>query len=402
MTFKETSSEVEVNTNGKTFTFSKDITMDGIYLFIDLCAEIEMSLPIGDVREYIKICIFKDLSNLWSEEEMKKVNGINDEDYRNIALGYAEELEELLHINNARKKHYPSFTEVTFPGDGRTYRFHRDVSWRDIDEHKFMCEFLNAHFAYCNHISYLLSVTVFRGSQFHSDLYAEVNFNKVAVYVAGIMEKLPKMKEEFDRALEARKCIREHREDGEYTYIKKPDGRYWGFETRLMNYDIGRYDKEMLEYIGIPISSIDVPFWYWRCACIHEDKRYLKGEMNNMKDSIPEINKFVNCTQHPLKYKNDKGEVITLEPSGNVARLEETEEQVTEYLGVPMVAKKYSEIMDLPAPEEGTMYVVSGLIKQQNDISQNPRTDLIVPNSGKTAVRTEKGFVDYVVSFIYK
>lgn len=126
----------------------------------------------------------------------------------------------------------------------------------------------------------------------------------------------------------------------------------------------------------------------------------MESAFNNNNIEIQEVTKFVNCTPHAIKYKNNNGEIITLEPSGNIARLDESEEELCSRNGALFVEKKFSDIIGLPAPEPGTMYIVSGLVQQHNKTHRNRVQDLLVPNTGETAVRNEKGFIDYVVSFM--
>ncbi len=66
---------------------------------------------------------------------------------------------------------------------------------------------------------------------------------------------------------------------------------------------------------------------------------------------------FVNLTPHAINI-GDK----TIPPSGQVARCTEITETVGYPYGVPLVRKKYGEIVGLPESVPGTYYIVSALV----------------------------------------
>src|ERR1700744_6046822 len=74
---------------------------------------------------------------------------------------------------------------------------------------------------------------------------------------------------------------------------------------------------------------------------------------------------IVNLTPEPLVLRQLRAAgpaLITVLPSGRVARAEERIEIVGDVRGVPIVRVAYAAIVDLPNPEPGARYVVSRLV----------------------------------------
>ena len=94
--------------------------------------------------------------------------------------------------------------------------------------------------------------------------------------------------------------------------------------------------------------------------------------------------KLVNMTPHTVKLVNDFG--ILEMPSAGVARVSSTQEELGRVVGVPLVRATFGEVTGLPAPEEGTMYVVSAMVRA----ALPGRTDLASPGD---LVRDEAGQV---------
>lgn len=67
---------------------------------------------------------------------------------------------------------------------------------------------------------------------------------------------------------------------------------------------------------------------------------------------------FVNLTPHAIHLPN-----LTIEPSGTVARCQEKTVVVGSFDGVELTTKEYGEVQDLPAPKDGTMYIVSFIVR---------------------------------------
>ena len=73
--------------------------------------------------------------------------------------------------------------------------------------------------------------------------------------------------------------------------------------------------------------------------------------------------KLVNLTPHEINIEGTE----TLPPSGVVARVEERSQSrgyLDEDYCVQIVAKSYGDIINLPSPVEGTIYVTSAIVAQ--------------------------------------
>jgi hypothetical protein len=84
---------------------------------------------------------------------------------------------------------------------------------------------------------------------------------------------------------------------------------------------------------------------------------------------------FVNLTPHEINVVDESGEgVIDIPASGEIARVETTREIAGKAGNVPVYRTVYGEITGLPAPREGIVYVVSGMVLAQTD-----RIDVMAP-----------------------
>ena len=103
------------------------------------------------------------------------------------------------------------------------------------------------------------------------------------------------------------------------------------------------------------------------------------------------MNKIINLTPHSINVIGEDDSVaITIETSGNVARCSQTIDIVdtinVNNIAIPVSSSSYGEVVDLPAPQDDTYYIVSRLV-----MSACPnRQDLLVPND---LVRDEAGRV---------
>ena len=75
--------------------------------------------------------------------------------------------------------------------------------------------------------------------------------------------------------------------------------------------------------------------------------------------------KFANLTQHDLNIVLENGDGLILPASGEVARVTFSTQQVDEVDGIPIYKTIYEpEIIGLPEPEDGTIFIVSSLAAQ--------------------------------------
>jgi hypothetical protein len=75
--------------------------------------------------------------------------------------------------------------------------------------------------------------------------------------------------------------------------------------------------------------------------------------------------KFINCTHHVLNIIANDGEVITVPPSGQVARVSTVRKQVMSIGNIPVFSVEFGKVENLPEPEPETVFVVSALVAQR-------------------------------------
>lgn len=95
---------------------------------------------------------------------------------------------------------------------------------------------------------------------------------------------------------------------------------------------------------------------------------------------------LVNLTPHPLTLFRLDGSTVTVSPSGTVARVSQTSDQVGTVNGVALVRSQFGEVIDLPAPQDGVIYIVSALVRG----AVPDRGDLASPGD---LVRNDQGAV---------
>jgi len=100
--------------------------------------------------------------------------------------------------------------------------------------------------------------------------------------------------------------------------------------------------------------------------------------------------KVINLTPHDIVVVGDDGTEIRRYPaSGQVARVGSRVEIVGELDGVPVAKHQYGEVEGLPAPEPGTVYLVSLVVGQA---LAGTRDDLYGPDTSPAgAVRDAEG-----------
>lgn len=91
---------------------------------------------------------------------------------------------------------------------------------------------------------------------------------------------------------------------------------------------------------------------------------------------------IINLTPHTLNIHTGTT-TLDVDPSGTVARVAMTETELPSVGGIPVVSTSYGEVENLPAPKEGTIYVVSGMVE-----AQTSRPDVYAPGP---LVRNEEG-----------
>lgn len=97
------------------------------------------------------------------------------------------------------------------------------------------------------------------------------------------------------------------------------------------------------------------------------------------------MTKVVNLTPHPLVLVLSDGN-RAVAPSGTVARCSSTNKPAGDFEGVPLTRVTFGAVENLPEPVEGTLYVVSALVRS----AVPHRTDVASPGD---LVRDEAGNV---------
>lgn len=101
--------------------------------------------------------------------------------------------------------------------------------------------------------------------------------------------------------------------------------------------------------------------------------------------------KFINCTPHTIVLNDG----TKFEPCGQIARVANNFTPFDES-GVCKVV--YGDLQNVPAPEEGVLYIVSAMVLAASD-----RADLVAPATGHPdCVRSDKGFILSVPGFVTK
>jgi hypothetical protein len=86
---------------------------------------------------------------------------------------------------------------------------------------------------------------------------------------------------------------------------------------------------------------------------------------------------LVNLTPHVINVQGVSGEVREIPPSGVVARVSESSEVVSEIEGIALFASVYGEVVGLPEPKEGSLFIVSALVKS----AVQGRSDVVSPGA---------------------
>ena len=107
-----------------------------------------------------------------------------------------------------------------------------------------------------------------------------------------------------------------------------------------------------------------------------------------------------NLTPHDIHLQMEDGSIITIKPEAVPARCDSTEIPVfpssINGINIPTVRRSWGKPVGLPEPEEGVILIVASVVL---DHAEN-RTDLMAPDSGKSAVRDEKGQIKYCTRLI--
>ncbi len=103
----------------------------------------------------------------------------------------------------------------------------------------------------------------------------------------------------------------------------------------------------------------------------------------------------INLTPHVVVVETENGR-HEFPPSGVVARVSTTQDQIGEINKVPVVKTVFGDVAGIPEEKEGTVYIVSSLVAQA---VAGTRSDVVAPDTGPTAIRDEAGRIVAVRRF---
>jgi hypothetical protein len=107
---------------------------------------------------------------------------------------------------------------------------------------------------------------------------------------------------------------------------------------------------------------------------------------------------FENYTPHEIVVRLDGEGSITFHSLG-VARVTEQQTILTTYGGIEIRKTTYGSIVGLPELKCGVKYIVSMVVLNANAKAEEPRTDLVGPDSGKSCIRDASGKIIAVTGF---
>ena len=116
-----------------------------------------------------------------------------------------------------------------------------------------------------------------------------------------------------------------------------------------------------------------------------------------LDDLPPQV---INLTPHEVVVRPPVGADLRFPASGEVARvaMQETEAGQIAGLLIPTITRQAGEIIGLPAPKPGTIYLVSAMVLDA--IRDSGRTDIYAPDTGATAIRDNKGRIVAVTRLV--
>ncbi len=101
--------------------------------------------------------------------------------------------------------------------------------------------------------------------------------------------------------------------------------------------------------------------------------------------------KYVNLTPHAIAVTHGK----TYEPAGSIARVTAS---FSEFNSDGICEQVFGDVQNLPDPEEGVAYIVSGMVLSA---LKGSRMDVVAPATGHPdTVRNEKGHIVSVPGFV--
>ena len=117
--------------------------------------------------------------------------------------------------------------------------------------------------------------------------------------------------------------------------------------------------------------------------------------------------RFLNCTPHQIVLRQADGTDVFFEPCGSVPRVETSEEQVA-FFAVPIMVQRTGQVSGFPdfdkfrceSGDEHIMCIVSRMVLDAVEPVEG--VTFVAPDTGKTAIRNEKGHIVAVTRLIRK
>lgn len=112
--------------------------------------------------------------------------------------------------------------------------------------------------------------------------------------------------------------------------------------------------------------------------------------------------RFVNLTPHPVVVYKENGEVLEIPPEGVPFRLKEEDQVIETVDGIPVTGRRYS-ISELPPAfyDSDNIVIVSlPVLLLLALLAEEPPALVVAPDTGKGAVRDEKGNIVGTKGFI--
>ncbi len=96
---------------------------------------------------------------------------------------------------------------------------------------------------------------------------------------------------------------------------------------------------------------------------------------------------IINLTPHEVNFYIDEETMVILPKCETPARCTTSNVYIGDFDGVPIHHVVYEDVVNLPDPELGTIYVVSGIVAQ----AVKNRNDVFSPDTGASALRNSNG-----------
>lgn len=103
---------------------------------------------------------------------------------------------------------------------------------------------------------------------------------------------------------------------------------------------------------------------------------------------------MINLTPHTINVQLDSG-MVSFPPSGTVARVVTEEIENGNYSGIPVISRTLGKVEGIPE-YTGEAILVSTMVLE----ALKGRPNTFAPDTGKTAIRDEKGFIVAVTRLV--